>query len=97
MFQLVRREFLELSCRTLGALAFGNLRGFPFAPQSPPNPTPAKIYAVFFDIAPSRDDLRAGRKLGLARGMDVRYDARASRLDGVAKAEARQCEDVHGG
>ena len=56
MSELTRREFLEFSCGTLGAFAFRNPQASAVAFQSPPNGTPAKVYTVFFDIAPSRDD-----------------------------------------
>jgi hypothetical protein len=46
---MTRRTFLELSAGALGASAFGTRAGAQ-------GQEPAKIFAVFFGIAPSRDD-----------------------------------------
>ncbi len=49
MYAMTRRNFLELSAGALGASAFGSH-------TQAQNSEPARIYTVFFDIAPSRDD-----------------------------------------
>lgn len=49
---ITRRAFLETSSGALGAAAFA------VPPQGLPGDRPARIYTVFFDIAPSRDDSR---------------------------------------
>jgi len=47
---MTRRAFLETSSGSLGVAAFAS------APQGARNGRPARIYTVFFSVAPSRDD-----------------------------------------
>jgi hypothetical protein len=56
MSLMTRRTFLELSSGTLGACAFGAPMAAGFAPQGGRNGEHTRIYTVFFNIAPSRDD-----------------------------------------
>lgn len=91
MSGITRRRFLEVSSGTIGASALG----VPVAAGSEPaNQRPARIYTIFFGVAPSRDDTDLEpiphdeiiRKLRQqCDGVDfvVRDLTRAGRLDAV--------------
>ena len=78
MVPMTRRTFFEVSSGGLGATAFSAPMTAAFAPRAARDLKPARIYTVFFDIAPSRDDT----------------DLRPMTNDEIVRRLERECEGV---
>ena len=78
MFELTRRGFLRVSSGAFGASLFGGLSPAAFVGWVADHHPPAKVFTVFFNIAPSTDDT----------------DVRPLRNEEIVTRLARECPGV---
>jgi hypothetical protein len=94
MSTMSRRTFVKVATGALSVSAWGAAGAAEPLPQSSPASDSAKIFTVFFGIAPSRDDTDHGNRWTHFSHDDARR--RASRwgedgLPGVTDRECRLC------